>query len=209
MLSLFSFWIHFLILFCSLACSWFLLLSLLCFSFLSFSLNYMYVWGGGWWFSHSALSYCCDPISSSVHWIFQARILGWVAISFSRGSSWPRAQTHVFYTAGSLLYCKWIFYYWDTREAPCMCCQFSQLSSVARSCPTLCNPMNHSTPGPPVHHQLPEFTQTQVHQVSDAIQPSHPLSSLSPPAPKPSQHQSLIQWVNSSHEVAEVLEFQL
>ena len=82
-------------------------------------------------------------------------------------------------------------------------------SSVAQSCPTICDPMNHSTPGLPVHHQLLEFTQTHVHQVSDAIQPSHPLSSPSPPAPNPSQHQSLFQWVNSSHEVAEVLEFQL
>ena len=61
----------------------------------------------------------------------------------------------------------------------------------------------------PVHHQPPEFTQTQVHQVSDAIQPSHPLSPPSPPVPKPSQHQSLFQWVNSSHKVAKVLEFQL
>ena len=60
-----------------------------------------------------------------------------------------------------------------------------------------------------VHHQLPEFTQTHVHRVGDAIQPSHPLSSPSPPAPSPSQHQSLFQWVNSSHEVANVLEFQL
>ena len=84
-----------------------------------------------------------------------------------------------------------------------------QFSSVAQSCPTLCNPMNHSTPGLPVYHQLPEFTQTHVHRVSDAIQPSHPLSSPSPPAPDPSQHQSLFQWVNSSHEVAKVLEFQL
>ena len=66
-----------------------------------------------------------------------------------------------------------------------------QFSSVAQSCPTLCDPMNRSTPGLPVHHQLPEFTQTHVHQVSDAIQPSHPLSSPSPPAPNPSQHQSL------------------
>ena len=62
---------------------------------------------------------------------------------------------------------------------------------------------------PPVHHQLPEFTQTHVHWVGDAIQPSHPLLSPSPPAPNPSQHQSLFQWVNSSHEVAKVLEFQL
>ena len=70
-----------------------------------------------------------------------------------------------------------------------------QFSSVAQSCPTVCNPMNHSTPGLPVHHQLPEFTQTHAHRVSDAIQPSHPLSSPSPPAPNPSQHQSLFQWV--------------
>ena len=83
------------------------------------------------------------------------------------------------------------------------------IRSVAQSCPTLCNPMNRSMPGLPVHHQLPEFIQIHVHRVSDAIQPSHPLSSPSPPAPNPSQHQSLFQWVNSSHEVAKVLEFQL
>ena len=80
-----------------------------------------------------------------------------------------------------------------------------QIRSVAQSCPTLCDSMNHSTPGLPVHHQLPEFTQTHVHRVSDAVQPSHPLASPSPPAPTPSQHQSLF----SSHEVAKVLEFQL
>ena len=84
-----------------------------------------------------------------------------------------------------------------------------QFSSVTQSCPTLCDPMNCSTPGLPVHHQLPEFTQTKVHRVCDAIQPSHPLSSPSPLAPNPSQHQSLFQWVNSLHEVAKVLEFQL
>ena len=66
-------------------------------------------------------------------------------------------------------------------------------SSVAQSCPTLCNPMNCSTQGLPVHYQLPEFTQTHVHQVCDAIQPSHPLSSPSPPAPNPRQYQSLFQ----------------
>ena len=65
-----------------------------------------------------------------------------------------------------------------------------QFSSVTQSCPTLCDPMNRSTPGLPVHHQLPEFTQTHIHRVGDAIQPSHPLSSSSPPAPNPSQHQS-------------------
>ena len=84
-----------------------------------------------------------------------------------------------------------------------------QFSSVAQSCPTLCDPMNRSTPGLPVHHHLTEFTQTHVHRVSDAIQPSHPRSSPSPPAPNPSQHQSLFQWVNSSHEVAKVLDLQL
>ena len=71
-----------------------------------------------------------------------------------------------------------------------------QFSSVAQSCPTLCDSMNRSTPGPPVYHQLPEFTQTHIHGVSDAIQPSHPLSSPSLPAPNPSQHQSLFQGVN-------------
>ena len=82
------------------------------------------------------------------------------------------------------------------------------ISSVQFS-PTLCDPMNPSTPGLPVHYQLPEFTETHVHRVSDAIQPSHSLSSPSPPAPSPSQHQSLFQWFNSLHEVAKVLEFQL
>ena len=82
-----------------------------------------------------------------------------------------------------------------------------QIRSVAQSCPTLCNPMNRSRPRLPVHHQPPEFTETHVRQVSDAIQPSHPLSSPSPPAPNPSQHQIVFQRVNSSHEVAKVLEF--
>ena len=68
-----------------------------------------------------------------------------------------------------------------------------QIRSVTQSCPTLCDPMNHSTPGLPVHHQLPEFTQTHIHRVSDAIQPSHPLSPPSPPALNPSQHQGLFQ----------------
>ena len=85
----------------------------------------------------------------------------------------------------------------------------AQFSSVAQSCLTLFEPMNRSTPHLPVHHKLPEFTQTHAHRVGDAIQPSHPLSSPSPPAPNPSQHQGLFQGVNSSHEVAKVLEFQL
>ena len=117
--------------------------------------------------------------ASSVHGILQARILEWVAISFYRDFKILLKNTSV------------------------------QFSSVAQSCPTLCDPMNCSTPGLPVRHQLPEFTQTHIHRVSDAIQPSHPLSSPSPPASNPSQHQSLFLWVNSSHEVAKVLEFQL
>ena len=84
-----------------------------------------------------------------------------------------------------------------------------QFSSVSQSCPTLCDPVGCSTPGLPVHHQLPEFTQTHVHWVSDAIQPSHPLLSPSPPALNPSQHQGLLKWVSSSHQVAKVLKFQL
>ena len=84
-----------------------------------------------------------------------------------------------------------------------VCAKSLQFSLVAQLCPTLCDPMNSSMPGLPVHHQLPEFTQTHVHRVSDAIQPAHPLSSSS------SQHQGLCQRVNSLHEVAKVLEFQL
>ena len=84
-----------------------------------------------------------------------------------------------------------------------------QFSSVAELRPTLCDPMNHSMPGLPVHHQLPESTQTHVHRVSGDIQPSYPLSSPSPPAFNLSQHQGLFQGVSSSHPVAKILEFQL
>ena len=134
----------------------------------------------------------CSPPCSSVHGIFQARLLESVAISFSRGCSWPRDGTRVSCIGRQILY------HWATWEAPRL-----GFSSVAQSCPILCDPMNRSTPG------LTEFSQTHVHRVSDAIQPSHPLSSPSPPAPNPSQHQGLFQWINSSHEVAKVLEFQL
>ena len=87
-----------------------------------------------------------------------------------------------------------------------------QFSSVAQLCPTLCDPMNHSMPGLPVHHQLPEFTQTHSHRVSDAIQPSHPLLSPSPPAPSPSQHQSfpmsqLFTWGGQSTRVSALASF--
>ena len=84
-----------------------------------------------------------------------------------------------------------------------------QFSSFAQSCPILCDPMNHSTPGPPVHHQLLEFTQTHVHWFGDAIQLSHPLLSPSPPTHNLFQHQDLFKWVSSLHQVAKVLEFQL
>ena len=89
------------------------------------------------------------------------------------------------------------------------CVLYVWVCSVSQSCPTLCNPMNRSTPGLPVHHQLLEFIQTHVYRVGEAIQPSHPLSSPSPPAFNLSQHQGLLKWVSSSHEVAKVLEFQL
>ena len=140
----------------------------------------------------------CNPTNYTVHGILQARILEWVAVPFLRGSSQPRGWTQVSRIAGRFLTS------WATREEGSV-----QFSSVTQSCPTLCDPMNRSTPGLPVHHHLPESTQTHVHQVSNAIQPSHPLSSPSPPASNPSQHQSLFQWVNSSYEVAKVLEFQL
>ena len=84
-----------------------------------------------------------------------------------------------------------------------------QFSSVAQLYPILCDPMNRSMPGMPVHHQLPEYTQTHVHWVCDAIQPSHPLSSPSPPALNLSQHQGFFKWVSFSHQVAKVLQFQL
>ena len=128
----------------------------------------------------------CSLPGSSVHGTLQARILEWVATLFSGGCFLPRDRTQVSCIAGRF------FTFWAIREAPFIqLCIFKwtiwfQFSSVAQSCPTLCNPMNRSTPGLPVHHQFPEFTQTHVHRVGDAIQPSHPLSSPSPPARNPS-----------------------
>ena len=92
---------------------------------------------------------------------------------------------------------KWLHLFWDN------------FSSVTQSYLTLCDPIDCNTPGFPVHHQLPELAETHVHWVGDAIQPSHLLSSPSPPAFNLSQHQHLFQWVSSSHQVAKVLEFQL
>ena len=90
----------------------------------------------------------------------------------------------------------------------CCCCFSVQFSSVARWCLIPCNPMNRGTPGLPVHHQLPEFTQTHVHWVGDTIQPSHPLSLPSCLALNLSQHQGLFHWVGSSHQEAKLLELQ-
>ena len=122
-----------------------------------------------------------------------------------------------------LLYFINVFYLWEFPESivynlnyskKCHCYQNRtklsvQLISVIQLCLTLCDPMDCSTPGLPVHHQFQELTQTHVHWVSDAIQLSHPLSSPSPPAFNLSQHQGLLKWVSSSHQVAKVLEFQL
>ena len=148
----------------------------------------------------------CDPVdcslpSSSVHGTPQARILEWVATPYYRGSSRPRDRTWVSCIAGRF------FTLWATREASVL--MTVSFSSVTQSCLTLCDPVNHSTPGLPVHHQFPESTQTYVHWVGDAIQSSHPLSSPSSPALHLSQHQGLFKWVSSLHQVAKVLEFQL
>ena len=103
-----------------------------------------------------------------------------------------------------ILHCRWILYQLSYQGSPSV-----PFSSVPQSCPTLCDPMDYSTTGFLVQHPHPELAQTHVHQVSDAIQLSHPLSSPSPPAFNLSQHQGLFQWVSSLHQVAQVLELQL
>ena len=140
----------------------------------------------------------CDPMDYTVRGILQAKILEWVAFPFSRGSPQPRDQTEVSCIAGGF------FTSWTTREA-----LIGLVSSVSQLCLTLCDPVDCSTPALPVHHHLPEFSQTHVYWVGDAIQPSHPLSSPSPPAFNLSQNQGLSKWVSSSNQVAKVLEFQL
>ena len=143
-----------------------------------------------------------SPPDSSIHGISQARIQEWVVISFSRGSSRPRDQTHVSCTAGRFLTS------WNTRENSFTASATLLLFSSSVMSDSL-RPMDCSMPGLPVLHHLPELAQTHVHRVRDAIQPSHPLLPSSPPAPNPSQHQGLFQGVSSSHQVAKVLEFQL
>ena len=140
----------------------------------------------------------CNPPGSSVHGVFQARILEWVAMPSCRGSSWPRNRTRESCIG------KWILYLWATWEAT-----QTEFCSVAQSCPALCNSMDCSTSGFPVLHHLQEFAQTRVQWVDDAIQSSHPLSHSSPPALNVSQDQGLFQWVCSLHQVAKVLELWL
>ena len=126
---------------------------------------------------------------------------------------WPLCfQLYLFSLVGVLFYCLMILY----LEYPFLFSDdtisrisFTLISSVAQLCPTLCNPMDCSTTGFPVHHQLPELARTHIYQVGDAIQPSHPLPSSSPSAFNLSQHQSLFQWISSSYQVAKVLELQL
>ena len=155
---------------------------------------------------------------SSVHGILQARLLEWLAIPFFKWSSQPRDWTWVPCLAGRF------FTVWDTREAPLifiytckyflsdclveMQSQSVQFSSVAQSCLTLCDSVDCSNPGFPVHHQVSELAQLMSHWVGDAIQPSHHLSSPSPPAFNLSQHQGLFQWV-CSHLIAKIFQLQL
>ena len=133
----------------------------------------------------------CSLPDSSVHWMLQARILERVAISFSRGSFLPRNQTQV------ILYCL------NYQGSPSKSC------SIAKSCMTLCDPMDYSMPGSIVLHYLLELAQTHVHWDGSAIQPSHPLLPPASPTFDLSQHQNLFQWVGSLHQVAKVLELQL
>ena len=146
----------------------------------------------------------CDPMNhdtpgSSVHGIFQARMLEWVAMPSSRGPSQPRDQTCIFYI--SCIEARFTRQVAQCHLGSPRCINFLmagqvrsvQFSLVSRSCPTLCNPMDCSTPSFPLQHQRPELTQTHVHRISDAIQPSHPLLSPSPPAFNLSQHQGLFK----------------
>ena len=148
--------------------------------------------------SHSLWPHGLGPLASSVHEISLTRIQEWVANSFS----WDLPDPGVKARSSTLQA-------YSLPPVPWRKVKFSSVQFSHSVCPALCNPMNCSSPGLPVHHQLPEPTQTHVHWVGDAIQPSHPLWSPSPPALNLSQHQGLFKWVSSSHEVAKVLEFQL
>ena len=169
------------------------------------------------WCAQSCLPLCGSMDyslpGSSVYGIFQARILKWVAIYF-RGSSQSRDQTHVSWFSYTG---RWILYQCTTCEAP-YCplvflldqvpVQFSSAQLLSRV-RLFATPWTAARQASLVHHQLLEFTQTHVYWVSDAIQPSHPLSSPSPPAFNLSQYQGLFKWVSSSHQVVKIFEFQL
>ena len=129
-----------------------------------------------------------------------------VAKSQTRLSDWT-TKSHL---KSLTVTCGYWLMYWINKNNRMLSSLYKVIfSSVAQLCPTLCDPMYRSRPGLPVHHQLLESTQTRVRWVSDAIQPSHPLSSPSPPALNFSQHQGLFQRVSSLHQVAKLLEFQL
>ena len=140
----------------------------------------------------------CSPTGSSVLGTFQTRILEWVAISYSRGSSLLRDRTYVFCVS-----CRQILYCWATTEA----WKNHGFCSVTKSCLTLCYPMNCRMPGFLFLHCHPEFAQTHVHWVGDAIQPPHTVPQFSRIL-NLSQHQDLLPWVSSLHQVAKVLELQ-
>ena len=143
--------------------------------------------------STTVCCFCFDSISS----FFLELFLHWSPVAY-----W--ASTNLGCSSFSVLsFCLFILFMGYSRQ------EYWSFSSVAQSCPTLCDPMNLSTPGLPVHHQLPESTQTHLHRVSDAIKPSRPPSSPSLQALNHSQHQDLFKWVNSLHQVAKVLEFHL
>ena len=152
---------------------------------------------------HLKRSWCCERLKAEGEgdergcdgWMASPTWWTWVLESF--GSWWWTGRLGMLQSMGSQSWTDWVIEL------------IVQFSSVAQSLLTLCDPMNHSTLGLPVHHQLPESTQTHVHWVSDAIQPSHLLSSPSPPALNLSQYQALFKCVSSSHQVAKVLEFQL
>ena len=138
-------------------------------------------------------------MKNTVHWRYHAPWFQTVLQSFGNQDSMELTEKQTQNSMGQN---------WQARNKPTRMWRI-QFSSVAQLCLALCDPMDSSTPGFTVHHQLPELTQTQVHQVGDAIQLSHPLSSPSSPTFNLSQHQGLSQWVCFSHQVASVLELQL
>jgi len=137
---------------------------------------------------------CCMAQETQIGALYQPRGVGWRGGWEGVSKGWGYTYTY-----------GWFMLRFDRKQQN----SIKQFSSVAQSRPTLCHPVDRNKPGLPVHHQLPEFTQTHVLWVGDAIQPSHPLLSPSPPTLNLSQHQGLFKWVSSSHQVAKVLEFQL